>query len=108
MTGEQERLLSRAADLEAEQREHAAAAAEAARIAAAAAARAAELEAQIQVEVTERRSLLLLQEEVREGGGAVQTGSCQMGCMHVAVLPHWQEARLLRGTCNAAKTNFWK
>lgn len=64
LTREQEQLLSRAADLEAEQRQHAAAADEAARIAAAAAARASELEGEIRVEIRERRTLLLQQEEV--------------------------------------------
>lgn len=75
LTSEQERLLGRAADLEAEQGEHAAAAAEAARIAAAAAARAAELERHMQVEVTERRTLLMQQEEVRAALFGVHT--CQ-------------------------------
>jgi phage protein D len=64
LTREQQQLLSRAADLEAEQRQHAAAANEAARIAAAAAARASELEAEIRVEISERRTTLLQQEEV--------------------------------------------
>lgn len=63
-THEQQQLLARASDLELEQRQHVDAAAEAARIAAAAAARAAELETEIRVEVTERRTLLLQQEEV--------------------------------------------
>lgn len=64
LTREQEQLLSRAADLEAEQRQHAAAADEAARIAAAAAARASELESEIRVEISERRTLLLQHEDV--------------------------------------------
>jgi hypothetical protein len=64
LTHEQQQLLARASDLELEQRQHAAAAAEAARIAAAAAARASELETEIKLEVTERRTLLLQQEEV--------------------------------------------
>jgi hypothetical protein len=67
LTHEQEQLVARANDLELEQRQHEAAAAEAARIAAAAASRAAELEREIRVEITERRTLLLQQEEVGRG-----------------------------------------
>jgi hypothetical protein len=69
LTREQEQLLARAADLEAEQRQHAAAADEAARIAAAAAARAGELEREIQIEIIERRALLVQQEEVSVSPG---------------------------------------
>lgn len=76
LTHEQGQLLARAADLEAEQRQHAAAADEAARIAAAAGARAAELEREIQIEITERRTLLMQQEEV---------GVNMLGCLACGV-----------------------
>lgn len=94
LTHEQEQLVARAADLEAEQRQHVAAADEAARIAAAAAARAAELEHEIKTEITERKTLLVQQEEVR--GRTLRLGlaaEVSGAAVHHQALPHFDLLR---------------